>query len=65
MASPRLLVVCGDHGMSETGSHGGSSEGEVLMPLLFVSSAFDRRNGKAEIPLAVYDKPRKGIKPLN
>ncbi|KAL8202917.1 UNVERIFIED_CONTAM: hypothetical protein K2H54_030651 [Gekko kuhli] len=31
--------------MSETGSHGGSSEGEVRTPLLFISSAFDRRNG--------------------
>ncbi|XP_060093042.1 GPI ethanolamine phosphate transferase 2 isoform X2 [Heteronotia binoei] len=45
VALPSLLVVCGDHGMSETGSHGGSSEGEVHTPLLFVSSAFDRRNG--------------------
>uniref|UniRef100_A0A8C3PMV9 Phosphatidylinositol glycan anchor biosynthesis class G n=1 Tax=Calidris pygmaea TaxID=425635 RepID=A0A8C3PMV9_9CHAR len=41
---PNLLVVCGDHGMSETGSHGGSSEGEVHTPLLFISSAFEKRN---------------------
>ncbi|NXY87520.1 PIGG transferase, partial [Alcedo cyanopectus] len=40
---PNLLVVCGDHGMSETGSHGGSSEGEVHTPLLFISSAFEKR----------------------
>ncbi|XP_039580003.1 GPI ethanolamine phosphate transferase 2 isoform X6 [Passer montanus] len=45
---PNLLVVCGDHGMSETGSHGGSSEGEVHTPLLFISSAF----GKRSAPLA-------------
>lgn len=43
---PSLLVVCGDHGMSETGSHGGSSEGEVHTPLLFISSAFEKRSGK-------------------
>lgn len=43
---PNLLVVCGDHGMSETGSHGGSSEGEVHTPLLFISSAFGKRSGK-------------------
>ncbi|XP_053859052.1 GPI ethanolamine phosphate transferase 2 isoform X10 [Vidua macroura] len=45
---PNLLVVCGDHGMSETGSHGGSSAGEVHTPLLFISSAF----GKRSAPLA-------------
>ncbi|XP_025026994.1 GPI ethanolamine phosphate transferase 2 [Python bivittatus] len=42
---PSLLVVCGDHGMSETGSHGGSSEGEIRTPLLLVSSAFQRTVG--------------------
>ncbi|KAM4639675.1 GPI ethanolamine phosphate transferase 2 isoform 5-T5 [Amazona ochrocephala] len=41
---PNLLVVCGDHGMSETGSHGGSSAGEVHTPLLFISSAFEKRS---------------------
>ncbi|XP_060124658.1 GPI ethanolamine phosphate transferase 2 isoform X2 [Zootoca vivipara] len=50
VASPHLLVVCGDHGMSETGSHGGSSEGEVRTPLLFVSSAFDRAGGLLKPP---------------
>ncbi|XP_026721880.1 GPI ethanolamine phosphate transferase 2 isoform X3 [Athene cunicularia] len=47
---PNLLVVCGDHGMSETGSHGGSSEGEVYTPLLFVSSAFEKRSGPLTQP---------------
>uniref|UniRef100_A0A8B9G3L7 Phosphatidylinositol glycan anchor biosynthesis class G n=1 Tax=Amazona collaria TaxID=241587 RepID=A0A8B9G3L7_9PSIT len=41
---PNLLVVCGDHGMSETGSHGGSSAGEVHTPLLFISSSFEKRS---------------------
>ncbi|XP_061490046.1 GPI ethanolamine phosphate transferase 2 isoform X2 [Rhineura floridana] len=49
-ASPRLLVVCGDHGMSETGSHGGSSEGEIRTPLLLMSSAFNRANGPQKPP---------------
>ncbi|KAH0628436.1 hypothetical protein JD844_009602 [Phrynosoma platyrhinos] len=50
MALPPLLVVCGDHGMSETGSHGGSSEGEVQTPLLLISSAFDRKSGPQKPP---------------
>ncbi|KAM9137827.1 GPI ethanolamine phosphate transferase 2 isoform 4-T4 [Pangshura tecta] len=47
---PNLLIVCGDHGMSETGSHGGSSEEEVHTPLLFISSAFEKRNGPLKQP---------------
>ncbi|XP_026186087.1 GPI ethanolamine phosphate transferase 2 isoform X1 [Mastacembelus armatus] len=42
---PYLLVLCGDHGMSETGSHGGSSEPEVNTPLVLISSAFKRKVG--------------------
>nr|XP_020670568.1 GPI ethanolamine phosphate transferase 2 isoform X1 [Pogona vitticeps] len=47
---PCLLVVCGDHGMSETGSHGGSSDGEVHTPLLLISSGFDKISGSAKPP---------------
>ncbi|KYO35055.1 GPI ethanolamine phosphate transferase 2 [Alligator mississippiensis] len=47
---PNLLVVCSDHGMSKTGSHGGSSEEEVHTPLLFVSSAFTKRSGSLKQP---------------
>ncbi|XP_070791556.1 GPI ethanolamine phosphate transferase 2 isoform X4 [Pituophis catenifer annectens] len=47
---PNLLVVCGDHGMSETGNHGGSSESEIRTPLLFVSSAFQRTGGPRKYP---------------
>lgn len=43
-SSPSLLVLCGDHGMSETGSHGGSSREEVHTPLVFVSSAFRKKD---------------------
>ncbi|KAG7276917.1 hypothetical protein CRUP_010237 [Coryphaenoides rupestris] len=42
---PYLLVLCGDHGMSETGSHGGSSEPEVNSPLVLISPAFRRKVG--------------------
>uniref|UniRef100_A0A8C5AVZ3 GPI ethanolamine phosphate transferase 2 C-terminal domain-containing protein n=1 Tax=Gadus morhua TaxID=8049 RepID=A0A8C5AVZ3_GADMO len=44
-APPYLLVLCGDHGMSETGSHGGSSEPEVNTALVLVSPAFRRKVG--------------------
>nr|XP_010765826.1 PREDICTED: uncharacterized protein LOC104942320 [Notothenia coriiceps] len=42
---PYLLVLCGDHGMSETGSHGGSSEPEINTPLVLLSPAFKRKAG--------------------
>lgn len=32
-----LIVLVGDHGMSELGNHGGSSEGEVSAALVFAS----------------------------
>ncbi|KAE9541089.1 hypothetical protein AGLY_004334 [Aphis glycines] len=30
---PSVLIVCGDHGMRDNGGHGGSSIGEVMVPL--------------------------------
>uniref|UniRef100_A0A8C1J6M6 Phosphatidylinositol glycan anchor biosynthesis class G n=1 Tax=Cyprinus carpio TaxID=7962 RepID=A0A8C1J6M6_CYPCA len=42
---PNLLVLCGDHGMSETGSHGGSSEPEINTPLVLISPTFRRKSG--------------------
>uniref|UniRef100_A0A672QDE1 Phosphatidylinositol glycan anchor biosynthesis class G (EMM blood group) n=1 Tax=Sinocyclocheilus grahami TaxID=75366 RepID=A0A672QDE1_SINGR len=45
---PNLLVLCGDHGMSETGSHGGSSEPEINTPLVLISPAFRRKAGFEE-----------------
>ncbi|XP_044912647.1 GPI ethanolamine phosphate transferase 2 isoform X9 [Felis catus] len=48
--SPNLLVLCGDHGMSETGSHGASSMEEVNTPLILISSAFERKPGDIRRP---------------
>ncbi|XP_025241233.1 GPI ethanolamine phosphate transferase 2 isoform X5 [Theropithecus gelada] len=47
---PSLLVLCGDHGMSETGSHGASSMEEVNTPLILISSAFERKPGDIRHP---------------
>ncbi|XP_014644284.1 PREDICTED: GPI ethanolamine phosphate transferase 2 isoform X3 [Ceratotherium simum simum] len=47
---PNLLVLCGDHGMSETGSHGASSMEEVNTPLILISSAFERKPGDVRRP---------------
>ncbi|XP_012941820.1 GPI ethanolamine phosphate transferase 2 [Aplysia californica] len=36
-AEPSLLVVCGDHGMTDQGGHGGATPQEVFVPVLFLS----------------------------
>ncbi|EGG05875.1 uncharacterized protein MELLADRAFT_87689 [Melampsora larici-populina 98AG31] len=36
-----VLVVAGDHGMTDAGNHGGSSDGEVSAGLLFASPSFN------------------------
>ncbi|XP_006750629.2 GPI ethanolamine phosphate transferase 2-like, partial [Leptonychotes weddellii] len=43
---PNLLVLCGDHGMSETGGHGASSVEELNTALILISSAFERKPGE-------------------
>ncbi|KAJ8262471.1 hypothetical protein GJAV_G00166840 [Gymnothorax javanicus] len=42
---PNLLVLCGDHGMSEIGSHGGSSDPEINTPLVLISPFFKKKVG--------------------
>ncbi|KAG8181846.1 hypothetical protein JTE90_003993 [Oedothorax gibbosus] len=32
-----LIVICGDHGMTSSGSHGGVSKPELLTPLIFIN----------------------------
>ncbi|XP_022782149.1 GPI ethanolamine phosphate transferase 2-like isoform X2 [Stylophora pistillata] len=43
---PSLLVLCGDHGMSEVGSHGGASLVETITPLVFMSPLFENGGGE-------------------
>nr|XP_058923370.1 GPI ethanolamine phosphate transferase 2 isoform X2 [Kogia breviceps] len=47
---PNLLVLCGDHGMSEAGGHGASSVEEVNTALILISSAFERKPGDVRHP---------------
>ncbi|XP_057561226.1 GPI ethanolamine phosphate transferase 2 isoform X2 [Hippopotamus amphibius kiboko] len=47
---PSLLVLCGDHGMSEAGGHGASSVEEVNTALVVISSAFERKPGDIRHP---------------
>ena len=42
-----LLVVCGDHGMSDQGSHGGASVHEVNTPVVLISPQWDEGTGKS------------------
>ncbi|XP_027401097.1 GPI ethanolamine phosphate transferase 2 isoform X2 [Bos indicus x Bos taurus] len=50
---PSLLVLCGDHGMSEAGGHGASSMEEVNTALVLVSSAFERKPGDVRHPTRI------------
>ncbi len=35
---PPLIVVLGDHGMADAGGHGGSTDSEILTPMVFLST---------------------------
>jgi len=41
-----LVVLCGDHGMSDHGGHGGSTPSETGTPLIFMSSIFQQGHGE-------------------
>lgn len=66
-----LIVLCGDHGMSDGGSHGGSSFPETTTPLVFMSSLFQHGRGRfyssqsGPPKVTAGSAPRKGSEPLN
>ncbi|KFM61990.1 GPI ethanolamine phosphate transferase 2, partial [Stegodyphus mimosarum] len=35
---PSLVIICGDHGMTSSGSHGGVTKNELLTPLVFINT---------------------------
>ncbi|KAI9040880.1 mannose-ethanolamine phosphotransferase LAS21 [Aspergillus affinis] len=45
-----LFVVCGDHGMTDAGNHGGSSVGETSPALLFISPALKNLGTRNQSP---------------
>lgn len=57
---PYLLVLCGDHGMSDSGSHGGSTEPEVNTALVLISSAFKR---KGKLHREIFESDEETSKP--
>lgn len=46
-----LLVLCGDHGMTDAGNHGGSAESETSPALVFLSPKLRRMNGSRQCPV--------------
>ncbi|XP_066942759.1 GPI ethanolamine phosphate transferase 2-like [Macrobrachium rosenbergii] len=42
---PYLVLVCGDHGMSDAGGHGGSSHSEVTTSAMLFSNTFGKAMG--------------------
>ena len=44
-ALPSLVLLCGDHGMSDHGGHGGSTPSETGTPLVFLSSRLHDDHG--------------------
>ena len=47
-----VLVLLGDHGMTEAGNHGASSAGEVSTALTFISPKFKPTNAGLDSPIA-------------
>lgn len=45
-----LLVLCGDHGMTDGGNHGGSAPGETSPALVFLSPKLKRIEQSLDVP---------------
>lgn len=45
-----LLVLCGDHGMTDGGNHGGSAPGEISPALVFMSPVFRKLSHRRKSP---------------
>ena len=50
-----LLVLCGDHGMTDAGNHGGAAESETSPALVFLSPKLRRINGSFVSPASPID----------
>ncbi|XP_065200661.1 GPI ethanolamine phosphate transferase 2 isoform X2 [Planococcus citri] len=48
-----LLIICGDHGMKDTGGHGGSTLGEILVPFLVFGSSCNTTAEIFQVDIAV------------
>ena len=48
-----VMLICGDHGMSDQGSHGGASDSEVLVPAVFLSPTYTHKGMQSIIELAL------------
>ncbi|GBM66453.1 GPI ethanolamine phosphate transferase 2 [Araneus ventricosus] len=44
-----LIVICGDHGMTAAGSHGGITKSELLTPLIFINTNSSEFHSKDSI----------------
>ncbi|XP_076075722.1 GPI ethanolamine phosphate transferase 2, catalytic subunit-like [Mytilus galloprovincialis] len=49
---PSLVIVCGDHGMSDQGGHGGATESEIKVPVIFLRTGeISSQKKKKDIPV--------------
>ena len=58
-----LIVVTGDHGMSNLGSHGGSSKEEIQSPLLFIADKFKISADAGSLPAKM--EPRRHLQQID
>ena len=49
--SDALLILCGDHGMTNAGNHGGSAPGETSPGMIFASPKLGQLGKKTHCPI--------------